>query len=75
MRELIESRSAAYISDKADSLGISVAVHVAAKENREGVIVPERVNITGTYSAELAEWIDRELGVPPERQVWNEGKN
>ncbi|MBE6962970.1 MAG: stage III sporulation protein AF [Ruminococcaceae bacterium] len=75
LRELIESRSAAYISDKADSLGISVTVRVRAEENAEGIPVPEWVEITGVYSAELAAWLESELAVPAERQVWNEGKN
>ncbi|MBE6996369.1 MAG: stage III sporulation protein AF [Ruminococcaceae bacterium] len=75
LQELIESRTGAYISDKADSLGISVTVRVGTEENAEGVPVPERVEITGEYSPELAAWLESELAVPAERQVWNEGKN
>ena len=75
LQELIESRTGAYISDKADSLGISVTVRVGTEENTEGVPVPEWVEIAGEYSPELAAWLESELAVPAERQVWNEGKD
>ena len=75
LQRLIESRSGAYISDKADSLGISVSVRVTAEQNENGVPVPREAELTGTYSAELAAWLERELDIPAERQVWNEVEN
>jgi len=64
----IARRLEAYIEDKANALGASVRAEVAA--DRRGV--PERVTLRGAYHAELAETIERELGVAKEKQVWIE---
>lgn len=72
---LIETRTAAYISDKAEGLGLPVSVQVSAEKNEEGVPVPVSAEVTGPYSGALAVWIEEELGIPTERQVWHEGKN
>ena len=71
---LIARRTAAYISDKADALGLAVAARVET-EPVEGIPVPVSVELTGPYSQDLADWIAGELGIPAERQVWHEGKN
>ena len=68
----IEERTAAYISDKADSMGLALEVRVTA-EAADGVPVPVRVTLTGEKSGELSRWLETELGIPAERQVWNEG--
>ena len=69
---LIESATAAYISDKADSMGLALEARVTA-EAADGVPVPARVALTGEKSGELSRWLETELGIPAERQVWNEG--
>lgn len=69
---LIESATAAYISDKADSMGLALEARVTA-EAADGVPVPVRVTLTGKKSGELSRWLETELGIPAERQVWNEG--
>ena len=69
---LIESATAAYISDKADSMGLALEARVTA-EAADGVPVPARVTLTGKKSGELSRWLETELGIPAERQVWNEG--
>lgn len=71
---IIAGRTAAYISDKADALGLRVTVRVRT-EPGEGAPLPASAELTGPYSQELADWIARELGIPAERQVWHEGKN
>ena len=75
LTERIEERTAAYISDKADALGLKVAVRVEAATGPDGVSLPEKVELTGPYSRELADFMTRELGIPAERQVWHERKN
>ena len=75
MAERIAERTAAYISDKADALGLKVAVRVEATTGPDGVSLPEKVELTGPYSRELADFMTRELGIPAERQVWHERKN
>ena len=69
---LIAGRTAAYISDKADALGLAVTARV---ETEEGTSLPVSVELTGPYSRSLADWIAEELGIPAERQVWHDGKN
>lgn len=71
---IIAGRTAAYISDKADALGLGIAAQVRT-EPAEGIPVPVSVELTGPYSQDLADWIAGELGIPAERQVWHEGKN
>lgn len=77
MAAIIAGRTAAYISDKADALGLgSIKVQVEMEPGAEGEPpLPASVILTGPYSQSLAEWIAGELGIPAERQVWHEGKN
>lgn len=71
MAELIEERTAAYISDKANTLGLSVKAWVETKTGEDGVPVPFSVRLSGPRSEALASYIAGELGIPRERQVWH----
>ena len=71
-RAVIEEQCEEYISDKADSMGLALEARVTA-EAADGVPVPARVTLTGKKSGELSRWLETELGIPAERQVWNEG--
>lgn len=71
LAELIAERTAAYISDKAGQLGLSCQVRVTAEPGPGGIPVPAGAELDGDYSQELADYMERELGIPPERQVWN----
>ena len=73
--EIIEERTAAYISDKADALGVELTASVDTEPREDGTPVPIFVELEGSYSQELAAWITQELGIPIEWQVWHEGKN
>lgn len=76
LADIIAGRTAAYISDKADALGLAVTARVETEPDGEGGIpLPVSAELTGPYSRELADWIALELGIPAERQVWHEGKN
>ena len=72
---IIEERTAAYISDKADTLGLAVKVQVETKPAGDGVPVPWRAELGGPRSPALATYMEEELGIPGERQVWHEGEN
>ena len=72
---LIAGRTAAYISDKADALGLEVTVRVETEPGEEGTPLPVSAELEGPYSQDLADWMALELGIPAERQVWHEGKN
>ena len=72
---IIAGRTAAYISDKADALGLRVTARVETEPGVDGTPLPASAELTGPYSQALADWIAGELGIPAERQVWHEGKN
>ena len=69
---LIRSETETYISDKADSMGLSIRVHVTVETDGSGLPVPVGVELTGPESEGLSRWLETELGLPAERQVWNE---
>ena len=71
----IAERTASYISDKADALGLEVKVRVETAPGEAGVSLPVKAEVTGPYSQELADFMTRELGIPAERQVWHEREN
>lgn len=64
----IARRLEAYIEDKAGGLGADVRAEVTADSRG----VPVGVTLRGAYCAELADIIERELGVAKEKQVWIE---
>lgn len=72
LASLIESEMETYISDKAKSMSLTLRVQVTAEPDSSGVPVPVRAELTGPRSEELSRWLDAELGLPAERQVWNE---
>lgn len=71
----IAGTTASYIWDKADELGLQLHAVVETREAADGVPVPWSVTLEGVYSPELAVWMEEELGIPRERQVWHEGEN
>ena len=72
LKALIESQTAAYISDKANALGLEVTVRVEAEAGADGIPVPAAADIQGARSEELASYMEKELGIPRERQSWHE---
>lgn len=75
LQKSIEERTIAYISEQAEEIGVDVSINVTAEQREDGVILPTWAELCGQYSAELAKQLDQELGIPPERQVWHEGKS
>ncbi|MCI9649009.1 stage III sporulation protein AF [Oscillibacter sp.] len=69
---VIASQTEAYILDKAAWLGLSLSVQVETETGAEGVPLPWAAEIKGAWSEELAAYMERELGIPRERQVWHE---
>ncbi len=71
---LIEAELESYISDKAADMGLTLRVQVTVEPDGSGVPVPVPVSVelTGPRSEVLSRWLETELGVPAERQVWNE---
>lgn len=69
---LIEQRTAAYISDKAEALGLTCRVEVECRTDGDSLPRPFGVTVFGTASQELRNWIRQELDIPEERQVYHE---
>lgn len=75
LRTVIEADCAAYISDKARQAGVSLtSVSVEVKWGDADCWVPYAavmVSDTDTAQERLEPWIEAELGIPAERQVWS----
>lgn len=69
---IIKSKSEAYILDKADRMGLEIAVEVELDDRNDSI--PSGVKITGTlspYAKEvMSNYIETTLGIPKERQTW-----
>ena len=69
---VIEEKTAAYMWDKANELGLSCEVHVTTAAGESGIPLPDAVTITGSYSPALAACIEKEVGIPAGKQNWLE---
>ena len=67
----IAEQTEAYISDKAASMGLAGACRVETRTGEDGIPLPWSVELEMPRSAELAAWIEEELDIPSERQVWH----
>ena len=65
----IAAQTGAYIEDKAASLGASIRA-VVTTEERGGVPLPASVTLYGEENAEISAYIERELGIAKEDQLW-----
>ena len=69
MAAIIEEKTAAYISKKANEMGISCRITVGT-EVRGGVPIPSRISLRTTRNEPLSRWIEEEIGIPREAQTW-----
>ena len=73
-RDIIESETAAYISDKGKTLGAGIeSVTVTAKMREDGFYYPYGAEITAETDVgkrELYKYIREELGIDEDRIVW-----
>lgn len=69
---IIKEQAAAYILDKAEGIGLKIAVEVELSEDHNPV--PCGVTISGDaspYAKEIIRsYIETNLGIPKERQIW-----
>ena len=73
-KTIIEENLTAYISDKADTLEEGGTVRIRAETAEDGTVILS-AELVGEPSESLAEYLEQELGIPRERQVWiHEGK-
>ena len=73
---IIEDRTAAYIVDKAEELGILCQAEVTCSNDENGVPCPWEVAARGQWTPEqrarLERLLEEELGVPAQRQYYEE---
>ena len=73
---VIEESAAAYIVDKAEELGIFCQAEVTFSYDEDGVPCPWEVTARGDWTDEAREALERlledDLGVPPQRQHYEE---
>ena len=70
---IIEQEVVAYISDKAGALGLEVSAEVLVDTGSDGLPVLS-VELAGEPAENLEMYLEEELGIPRERQVWNDEK-
>ncbi len=70
---IISEQAAAYIWDKADSLGLALEIEVETADRGSG-LYPYSASLHGTCGvadrAVLSRYIEQNLAIPAERQVW-----
>ena len=73
---LITEQTRAYILDKARSLGAEVTVQIELAALSEHYQYPYRVTLQGRWTARqrqaLGDYLFQTLGIPEERQIWQE---
>lgn len=72
LEELIQEKTEAYILDKAAALGVECTVRVLVEPGEDGTPIPSGAELTGQKSDALADYMEQELGIPKERQVYHE---
>ena len=74
LKALVESQTAAWIEDRAGSLGLELKAEVTAEELEAGTYVPAAVSLSGSWTETQREAFSAilaaELEIPPERQRW-----
>lgn len=74
LKEVMEEEFAAYISDKAAQIGAQCRVEVACEPAGDGVFLPVRAELTGTFPGgtrqELERLLRTELEIPAENQIY-----
>ncbi len=74
MKTIIEDECSAYIVDKAAQLGMACQAEVICAPAGEGVFLPQQVTVTGNLTPgqqeQLTQYIQEDLGVPPEQQQY-----
>lgn len=74
MKLIIEEQTAAYISDKAEELGMECTAQVVYHYGADGEVWPESVTVRGVFTQSQQESLSRtleaELAIPTENQTY-----
>lgn len=78
LQALIEEKAVAYISDKAEDLGIACSVAVETRAGEDGYPVPYQVTVAGELSQQqrqaLTRRIEADFAIPAERQIYQKAE-
>ena len=69
MEVIIEEETGAYISEKAESMGVMCRAEVETALE-DGVPIPASVRLDAARDEVLALWIEQELGIAEAQQYW-----
>lgn len=74
LKIIIEQKYTAYIVDKAAQLGLSCSARVECRETEEGLYLPVRAEVTGSWTVSaqgrLSQILSEELGIPIQSQIY-----
>ena len=74
MKTIIEQKYAAYIVDKATRLGLTCSARVECRETEEGLYLPVRAEVTGSWTVgaqdRLSQVLSEDLGIPAQSQIY-----
>ena len=70
---IIAEKLETYIWDKAVDLGLEGDVSVSVSEQPNGIPLPDSVSIGASFDPALAAWLEEVVGIPAEKQIWQEG--
>ena len=69
---IIAEKTASYIWDKATELGLEGSVSVDIAVTESGMPLPDTVYLATDYNEALADWLEEVVGIPTEKQIWQE---
>lgn len=72
MQQGIAEALNAYIWDKGQSMGANCTVSVEISADEAGTPIIKTVTLTGEYCESLSKWLEEEMEVSPEQQIWQE---
>lgn len=67
---IIETETAAYISDKGMTMGVTCHPKVTT-QLRDNLPYPYEVTLDTAWNTALSNYITQELGIPPDHQYWS----
>lgn len=70
---IIAEKLETYIWDKASEMGLEGEVSVSVRMQSSGVPLPDTVTIGTPFNPALSVWLEEVVGVPAEKQLWQEG--
>lgn len=70
LRTIIETQTAAYISDKGMAMDVTCHPKVTT-QLRDNLPYPYEVTLDTAWNAALSDYITQELGIPPDHQYWS----